>query len=615
MPRIPSSLRGITPLRENAPPDPALRQPRRPARTFVLACLLAAPGVACVGSVDSMSPSEGPPGASGPGGSAGSGGGSMGQGPGGSGPGPTGPMGGQTPPSGFIASNPGPSSRLIRLSHLQWENTVRDLFRLPQPTGLSAQFISDTFSTTFDNSGGTAEVAPQLWTNYRRAADDLAKRFSRDATALASLIPKGAPGDAEGKARAFIRDFGRRAYRRPFTDAEVEQYVSLYKQGPMLVASTDAFADGIELVLATMLQSPHFLYRTEMGAGAATAGKIQLTDHEVASRLSYALTNTMPDDALATLADGKKLRTKEAVYAEAKRLLDSAGGKAAIGDMYNQLFREIDPSEISRDTMLVPAFMPGMGPDMKRETELFVQEAIFARNGGLKELFTAPYTFVNARLAPLYGVSAPSGGGFGKVDLNPAQRGGLYTQLGFLSKTGNDHATQPIMRGVHLNRHVLCVAVPPPPDNVDTKPPPATAAMTNRQHFEQLTSAGECQGCHGALINPLGFAFENYDNLGRYRTKEGNFNIDATASYSFTEGRKDFNGAIELMKLIADSQQASDCFAHTLFAYFYGRESLDNSPADKALLGEISKRSRSAASVKSLILDLVSTDAFLYRLP
>jgi hypothetical protein len=525
----------------------------------------------------------------------------------------TGP--GQTPAAGFIPSSPGPSSRLIRLSHLQWENTVRDLFRLPQPTGLSAQFISDSFSTTFDNSGGTAEVAPQLWVSYRRAADDLAKRVSRDAAALANLVPKGAPGDAEGKARALIRDFGRRAYRRPLTDVEIDQYVALYKQGPTLVASTDAFADGIELVVATMLQSPHFLYRTEMGAGAANGGKIQLTDHEIASRLSYALTNTMPDDALFTLADGKKLHTNDAVYTEAKRLLESAGGKAAVGDMYNQLFREIDPSEVARDVMVVPAFMPGMGADMKRETELFVQEAIFARNGGVKELFTAPYTFVNARLAPLYGVSAPAGGGFGKVELNPAQRGGLYTQLGFLSKTANDHATQPIMRGVHLNRHVLCVTVPPPPANVDTKPPPATAAMTNRQHFEQLTAAAECQGCHGGLINPLGFAFENYDTLGRYRTKEGAFNIDASAVYGFNEGRKTFNGAVELMKLIADSEQASTCFAHNLFAYFYGRELVDGSAADKALLDEVSKRSRNSASVKSLILDLVSTDAFLYRLP
>ncbi|HEY0710812.1 MAG TPA: DUF1592 domain-containing protein, partial [Polyangia bacterium] len=388
-----------------------------------------------------------------------------------------------------------------------------------------------------------------------------------------------------------------------------------YKQGPTLVASNDAFADGIELVLTTMLQSPFFLYRTEMGAGAANGGKVLLTDHEIAARLSYSLANTMPDDGLFALAEAKKLHTNEAVYAEAKRLLDSAGGKAAVGDMFNQLFREIDPSEISRDVMLVPAFMPGMGADMKRETELFVEEAIFARNGGLKDLFTAPFTFVNARLAPLYGVQAPSGGGFAKVDLNPAQRGGLYTQLGFLSKTGNDHGTQPILRGVHLNRHVLCVAVPPPPANVDTKPPPATPAMTNRQHFEQLTAAAECQGCHGGLINPLGFAFENYDNLGRFRTKEGNFNIDATAAYAFNEGRKNFNGAIELMKLIAESEQASECFARNLFAYFYGRELVESAAGDKALLGEVAKRSRNAASVKSLILDMVSTDAFIYRLP
>jgi hypothetical protein len=575
-----------------------------------LAAVLSLPScVAGPGPGETPDPGSTGPGATGSGGSSAGGQGAS--------PGTAGSAPGQASSGGIIASSPGPSSRLVRLNHTQWENTVVDLLRLPQRTGLSDQFISDTFTTTFDNGGGTAEVGPQLWSNYRRAADQLATKVSRDAAALAGLMPKGAPSDADGRARAFIVEFGRRAYRRPLVEAEINQYVSLFKRGAELVASTDAFADGVELVLATMLQSPHFLYRIEMGAGQGAGGKILLTDYEIASRLSYALGNTMPDDALFTLAESRQLHSPAAVHDQAARLLDSAAGKAAVRDLYGQLFREMDPSELARDVTRFPTFVAGMGRDMKRETELFVEEAIFASGGSLKELLTAPFTFLNTRLASLYGVPAPgaSGDGFVKVKLDEARRGGLYTQLGFLSKNANDDQTQPILRGVHLNRHVLCVAVPPPPPNVDTKAPPVRAAMTTRQHFEQLTAAQECQGCHGRLINPLGFAFENYDSLGRFRTSEGDQPIDAAASYPFSEGVKTFSNAIELMNIIAGSDQANECYARTLFAYFYAREPADSSAADKALVAEIARRSRQGASVKSLILDLVATDAFIYRLP
>ena len=578
-------------------------------RTTLMAwvALAAVPALgSCSGNVEKGGPggavSGGTPGSGVP---SGMGGGSPGNGPGQ--PGPS---------SGIIASSPGPSSRLIRLNHTQWENTVRDLFRLPQRTGLSEQFISDTFSTTFDNSGGSAEVPPQLWSNYRRAADELGKRMSRDAAALAALIPQGAPADPAGRARAFVVAFGRRAYRRPLVPAEIDRYVALFNRGPELVASNDAFADGVELVLATMLQSPHFLYRIEVGAEKVSGGKILLSSHEVASRLSYALTNTMPDDALFALADAKQLNTPAAVHSEARRLLDSPGGKAAVRDMYDQLSREIDPSELTRDVTRFPAFVPGVGRDMKRERELFVEEVIFGLDGGLKELLTAPFTFVNARLASLYGVPAPAGsaGDFRKVNLDPAQRGGLYTQLGFLSRNANDDHTQPILRGVHLNRHVLCVVVPPPPPNVDTEPPPVTAATTTRQHFEQLTAAPECQGCHGQLINPLGFAFENYDSLGRFRAREGNLPIDAAASYPFRDGKKSFKDALELSRLLAASEEANECYARHLFSYFYAREPVETSAADRALVTEVARRSREGASTKSIILDLVATDAFIHRL-
>jgi hypothetical protein len=517
---------------------------------------------------------------------------------------------------GIIPSSPGPSSRFLRLNHLQWENTVRDLFRLPQITGLSQNFLAEPYLTTFNNAGGSYEVSSQLWVQYRRAADAIAKMFSQDSNKLSSLMAPGAPADPEGRARVFIRDFGKRAYRRPLANAEVEQYVTLFKQGPTVVASGDALADGIGLVISTLLQSPYFIYRTEFGTGPVVNGKVLLDDYEIASRLSYALGNTMPDDALLVLADGKQLHTNSAVLNEAKRLLDSPAGQATIGDFYNQLFREVDPSDLMRDPALVPAFIPGEGLEMRHERELFVNEVIFKLGGGLRELFTAPFTFVNKDLAPLYGLTPPTGTDWTKVDLNPAERGGLYTQPGFLARTANDLASRPIIRGVHINRHVLCATVPDPPPNINTMIPPNMGPITNRQLFEMLTSPAQCQACHTVLINPLGFAFENYDNLGRYRTKEGNnLPINAAASYGFKGGRKDFNGAVDLMKTIAESGEAHDCYAQSLFGYVFGRDADAASAADATVVAEIADRSKQTASVKSMILDLVSTDSFIYRLP
>jgi hypothetical protein len=145
--------------------------------------------------------------------------------------------------------------------------------------------------------------------------------------------------------------------------------------------------------------------------------------------------------------------------------------------------------------------------------------------------------------------------------------------------------------------------------------PENTGPMTNRQLFEQITSPRECQVCHAAVINPLGFAFENFDNMGRFRTKEGELPINAAASYPFTEGRKDFNGANDLMKIIAESADSHDCYSKGLFGYIFGRDIATDSDADKALVAEISRRSKQSASVKSMILDLVATNSFIFRLP
>jgi hypothetical protein len=523
------------------------------------------------------------------------------------------------PITGPIASAPGPSSRLQRLSHKQWANTVGDLFHLEAPATAAQQFLAESVRSTFDNDGSRLEVASELWQDYQKAAEAVASQVARDAKLLAGITPANAPADAAGKARAFVVNLGLRAYRRPLTDAESNRYLALFNQGPALLGSGNAFADGAELVISYLLQSPHFLYRTELG-GAVVNGKVALGDHEIASRLSYGLANTMPDEALFAAAAQQKLHTREDVLAHAQRLLGSPGGRATLRDFHEQLFGTAQYSEIKRDPKQQPAWQPGLGDDMRRESELFLEDVVFDRARGVAELLTAPYTFVNSKLASLYGVPAPAAGQpdrFVRVDLDPRERAGLFTQIGFLGS--NDNATdvtpRPIMRGVQLSHDVLCVDLPAPP-NVPPLPP-QSGSQTNRQLVAAFTEqpGSICASCHATLINPLGFAFETYDALGKHRTQDNGAPVDAKARYRFAEGERSFDGAVELMGIIAQGQQAHDCYARHLVEYLYGRDVAPDSEADARLIGEAGRRSKRSASVKALILDLVTTDAFLSRLP
>jgi hypothetical protein len=523
------------------------------------------------------------------------------------------------PITGNFASAPGISSRFVRLSHRQWENTVADLFRGTTPTGLSRDFLSEPIRSSFDNNGSVLEVSTALWQDYQKAAAQLAGA-ARDAKVHGAFLNGGAKD-----AKVFIRNFGLRAYRRPLTDAEVTQYEALFARGAELVGGADPFTDGVELVVEAMLQSPHFLYRTELST-TVTSGRVNLSPYEIASRLSYGVVNSMPDEMLLAAAGAGKLGRDE-VAAHARRLLDSERGKATLADLHAQMFKLSDYGEVKRDPTLFPEFKPEMSADIRTEAETFIREIIYGQNKGVAEMLTAPFTYVNARLAPLYGATVPaSQTGFVKLDLDPAQRAGLYTQIGFLATTATDRAPRSIIRGVHVSLDALCTDLPAPP-NVPPQSPDSTG-KTNRQMLEAFTQSkgSVCEGCHANLINPLGFAFENYDGLGKFRTMEKNgLPIDARAKYALSDGEITFNGAVELMKAMASGRQAHECYAQHLFEYLYGRERLREDDleaalkplagADAAVIKEIGRRSRLKAPIKNLIVDLVSTDAFLTRLP
>ncbi len=203
----------------------------------------------------------------------------------------TGAGGAEEPPTPAV-----PTSRFYRLSHLQWENTVRDALGLGSLPGLAAAFSKDAIDS-FSNDGEALSVSDQLRLDYEQAARTLGERVSRDPAALARLIPSGAPTDLAGRGRVFIREVGHRLHRRPLEDAEVEEYYALFVRASMIDGAADPFVAGVELVLEAMLQSPHFLYRTELATGS---DRVRLDDHEIAAKLSYALASSTSDFCAST---------------------------------------------------------------------------------------------------------------------------------------------------------------------------------------------------------------------------------------------------------------------------------------------------------------------------
>ncbi|MBL9105436.1 MAG: DUF1592 domain-containing protein [Myxococcales bacterium] len=503
------------------------------------------------------------------------------------------------------------TSRYPRLSHVQWENTVQDLFSLPEPTGLSALFIGDPISGGFDNNNEALQVTATLWTDYQRASEQVAEQVAGDPAILAKIVPV-VDGDSDVKARAFITAFGRRAYRRPLTAEEVERHLEIFNAGVDVPGELGPFEAGVRLVVQTMLQSPHFLYRVE-ASDTVVGDAIPLSDHEVAAKLSYMLWNTMPDDELFAAADAGGLTDPAGVEVQAARMLDDPRAHAMVASFHYQLLKVDHYIDVYKDPVKFPSYDPAMNDAMVKETMMFVEDVVFAQNGDLATLLTAPYTFVNQTLAPLYGAAPPQDDAFVRVDLDPAQRAGILTQIGFLASNAGAFENDPIHRGVFLNLQLLCTGLPPPPNVVPPLPPPKDGESL-RERIDRHTGKGTCgEACHGNLINPLGFAFENYGPLGEWQTMDAGKPVDAAAEFQFKAGKLAFDGGVELANLMADDEGAHRCYVGHLLEYGYAR---DPQLADKALIDRITAGSLTGdISIKQIILELTRDAAFLTRAP
>jgi hypothetical protein len=502
--------------------------------------------------------------------------------------------------------------RLARLSRQQWSNTIRDLLKLEDISEIDRGVSGDAL-VGFDDEADKLYVGEMLRQELATAAEKLADLVTGDPAALSRLMPADAPADTAGRARAFVTTFGQRAFRRPLTEDEISQHLALFNQGPTLYPGVDAFNAGISLVLQAMLQSPHFLYRTELRTAAAGETKVPLGDWEVAAKLAFALTNTMPDDELFAAAAAAQLQDPANVAAQAERLIDGPGGSVGLDNFQLQVFRLGTYDGITRDPTIFPDFTSATPAAMRQEVLEFL-DWIFRGGRGVNDFYTTSVGFVTAPLAPLYGVT----GNFAsdtstKIDLDPTQRSGLLTQPGFLSSYIHGEEPDIIHRGVYIAQRILCVELPPP-SPLATPLPPLEPNMTNREVVEKTTGKGTCgESCHGATINPLGYAFESYDAIGKYRTVDNGKAVDTTGSAELDGELRNFSNGVELSHLLAQAKQTHDCYAQKMMTYLHGRLL---SPEEMPTIDYYARLSRAGMlSLRDLELTLVTSEAFLNRLP
>lgn len=476
--------------------------------------------------------------------------------------------------------------RFVRLTNAQWGATVQKLLHLPEPSGLEQNFQSPVTGTTdFSNNEILLDVNQRRWSDFQSAAETLAERVTATDAALAAVY---SGTDSVG----FIESVGRRAYRRPLSASEVSAYQKLFKAGSAMSGDKSSFAKGAALVLRALLQSPHFLYRTELGeAGAPLSG------YEAAAKLSLWLLGSTPDDALLDAAE--TLTSADALAEQASAMLADAA--PAMQQFHGELLRFERYLQISK--VGVPSFDAAINDELLESSRLFF-DGIFNQGSGLRDILTSTRGFVGPRMAPLYGLPN-QGSGFVEAELG-ATRVGYFSQLPFLLLHGVNAQPDSLHRGLSLALDVLCSRLGPPSPEIPPIPE-RHEGQTRRQYIDSLTKA--CgSSCHNAIMNPLGFAFEHFDGMGQYRDLEaGGLPIDSSGSYQFSDGEVHFADHAELLQAMANSTDAHLCYSKKLSSYALQR---DITSKDLPWLNGLAKQSHEAGSLRGLTLALVRSDAF-----
>jgi hypothetical protein len=407
-------------------------------------------------------------------------------------------------------------------------------------------------------------------------------------------------------ARQVLARFARRAWRRPATSSEVDALWTRFR--PLTRMHAGTWDDAIKLSMRAMLLSPHFVFRVEVDPNLADPAAHPLTDHELATRLSYFLWSSMPDAELDRLADAGSLRDPATVRAQIARMLADSKARAFVENFAGQWLYARMLDEHESNAMQFPQYTAGVRAGMRAETEAFF-EHFLRTDTSMREFLTADYTFIDERLAGYYGLTLPMGTGARRVSLASTPRLGFLMQGTLLTVTSHADRTSPVKRGQWVLQQLLCTPPPPPPPEVEGLPMQAMPTGSLRQRLEAHRTQPICRSCHDQM-DPIGFGLEHFDAVGAHRTMDGRFAIDATGV--MPDGTA-FDGPQSMARLIQGDPRFGRCVTTQMLTYALGRGL--NEQDDPQLNGLASDWVASGLKLRELVERIATSPAFTQRRP
>ncbi|MEM7156797.1 MAG: DUF1588 domain-containing protein [Myxococcota bacterium] len=547
-------------------------------------------------------------------------------------PGPTGPE------PEMLVADPAP---LTRLTAEQYNNTVRDLFD-PVPIGHIIFPVELEGRGGFENNVTLNTATPALVETYQRAARQVADAVLEDLPGALGCDP-----NAGTCARDWLVGFAERAWRRPLTTAEQEVLLQNFDTW----ATDHDVTSAVTLSITFLLQSPDFIYVPRLGADAPAPGEaaIPLTDWELAARLSYFLWNSTPDAELMDLAREGRLRDRQVLADQAFRMLadwravdmvvsfhrqnwdfDDVGANPIDLDFYGPVFEERGMTEEDDKSDF---YYLEYSPQARFESDVFIAQHVFYGDSRLETLLTTNRTWVTQNVAEIayqqpldtesepvsWSALIPQEGNdqlrayqqeYFPIELDPTQRAGLFTMVGFLIAKAGPSQPAPVRRGVTIIDRLLCTELHPPGDVPPLEEAETEAPRTNREKYEIHKRSEACAGCH-ASIDGIGLTFENYDSMGRWRDTDNGFPVDASGELLSTDQDGPVSNAVELMRKLGSSRTVHDCYTRQWFRYAFGRnETIDDAPTVLALQEGFWN---SDGNIIELVVNLAGSYSFRHR--
>jgi len=460
---------------------------------------------------------------------------------------------------------------LKRLTKAQYRNSIQDLFgeHIAVPISLEPDVPEHGFLTVGGSVSGISALGVE---RYETAAFDLAAQVLEPGEARDALMPcEPSASDDVACANLFITRVGREVFRRPLTNDEVARYQSVWAQAVAVLAAQDGeppqgepphFYDGLTFSLAGLLQSPHFLFRVELGAQQGET--LAYTDYEMATRLSYFLWNTTPAPWLLDAAERGELNDDATLSAHIDQMLRSNKARAGIRNFFSERFELHLLDDLVKDGEVFTSHSADLGPEAREETLTLIEHAVFDEDADYRDLFTTRTTFLNRRLAALYGVAAPALEGFAQTThAESSPRAGLLGHASLLALYAHSASTSSTLRGKFIRKVLLCGEIPPPPADVDTSlPEPSGTMPTLRDRIQEHLVNPSCAACH-SYMDPIGLGLEQFDGLGRFRTHENDHPIDPSGDLDGTP----FADAAALGEVIRNHPEVSPCLVRHLYRY------------------------------------------------